>query len=80
MVTKKSTTTDTNVARVVGVSSSIHGPCEVCGEPLGFKDEGIAAKINHYLEHGYRLLHVGSDTSHADNGELWHSTVAILGH
>ncbi len=35
--------------------------------------------INHYLsEHGYTLLHVGTETTTGSNGEPWHSTVAAL--
>ena len=39
----------------------------------------LGDQINHYLKHGYELLHVGSETTRADDGSLWHTTVATLG-
>jgi hypothetical protein len=62
-----------DVKKTVQVSSNIVKACEHCAD-------NVSAQINHYIgHHGYKLLHVGSETSHADNGGLWHSTVAILG-
>jgi hypothetical protein len=48
----------------------------------GVKDAGaIADGINHYIEqHGYRLLHLGEESGPAEDGKIWHYTVAILGH
>lgn len=63
---------------VVTVSTNIGQKCDECDywvDGAEKFDEGV----NHYIqEHGYKLLHVGSQTSHADDG-LWHSTVAVLG-
>jgi hypothetical protein len=43
--------------------------------------DDLSDRINHFIEaHGYRLLHVGTETSHDSNGNPWHSTVAVLGH
>jgi len=39
----------------------------------------LGNRIQHYLDHGYKLLHVGSETSHDDEGKPWHSTVAVVG-
>jgi hypothetical protein len=39
----------------------------------------IGKEIQHYLEHGYKLLHVGQETSYDDDGKPWHSTVAVVG-
>ena len=71
-----------NTKRTTTVSSNIGRGCEHCGEWVGADDSGdIGASINHYIgQHGYRLLHVGSQTSHDAEGKPWHSTVAILGH
>ncbi len=43
-------------------------------------DHKLAESINHYIEmHGYKLLHVGTETIHDDQGEPWHTTVSVLG-
>jgi hypothetical protein len=54
--------------------------CEACGENI-FGDDvrGLSRAINHYIdEHGYELLHVGTETQRANEG-LWHHAVAVLG-
>ena len=58
------------------LSSSVTGACPECGAPL--HDKNIAEQINHLLDHGYALVHVGTETSRADDGSLWHSTVAVI--
>jgi hypothetical protein len=36
--------------------------------------------VNHYLkEHGYKLLHVGQETSSDGEGNLWQKTAAVIG-
>jgi len=64
--------------KTVQVSSDITASCPECVEG---PDHGadVAEKINHFLQHGYNLLHVGQETSTGSNGEPWHNTVAILG-
>ena len=74
-----------DVKRTTTISSNIGRGCEHCDEWIGAPMQGgredITDSINHYITaHGYRLLHVGTQTSHDMNGELWHSTVAVLGH
>ena len=72
-----------NVKRTTQVSSNISGACEHCGESVGYSPRtlGISDSINHYIEaHGYRLLHVGTQTTHGSNEKPWHTTVAVLGH
>lgn len=63
---------------VVTVSTNIGSKCTECDYWVDGSqkfDEGV----NHYVqEHGYKLLHVGSESSHGDNG-IWNSTVAVLG-
>jgi hypothetical protein len=71
------------VKRTTEVSSNIGRGCEHCREPIGslHNSDDITESVNHYIEkHGYRLLHVGTQTSHDTNSKPWHSTVAILGH
>jgi hypothetical protein len=42
-------------------------------------DDNVGNAINHYLEHGYVLLHVGTQTTNDRDGKPRHSTVAIMG-
>jgi hypothetical protein len=74
--------TSAGVKRTVELSSNIGRGCDHCSELVGFSsDDGVAGSINHYIsEHGYRLLHVGSQTIHGSDGKPWHTTVAVLGH
>jgi len=66
-----------NMKRVVQLSSDVHRLCEDCRD---FRtDANVGNAINHYLEHGYVLLHVGTQTTHALDGTSRHSTVAIMG-
>ena len=63
---------------LVHISTNTGTGCEHCGTPVGL--EHFAKSVNHYIEqHGYTLLHVGTETSHDMRGELCHSTVAVLG-
>ena len=66
---------------VVHVSTGVGTYCEHCGEPVGFLDAaGLAHSVNHYIaQHGYALLHVGTETSRDDKGKPWHNTIAVLG-
>lgn len=66
-----------SVQHVVYVSTNIGTGCEHCGTPIGLED--FAGSVNHYIEHGYTLLHVGTETGHDMDGKPWHSTVAVLG-
>jgi hypothetical protein len=67
-----------DVKRTVKLSSDVTPTCDHCDEMLG---EGVTGSINHFIEvHGYRLLNVGTETSRDRDGNLRHSTVAILGH
>jgi hypothetical protein len=66
-----------NMRHVVQLSSDIHGPCEECRDYR--TDANVGNAINHYLEHGYVLLHVGTQTRPNIDGEPRHSTIAIMG-
>ena len=67
-----------DVKRTVKLSSDATHTCDHCSEMLG---EGVTGSINHFIEvHGYRLLNVGTETTRDRDGNLRHSTVAILGH
>jgi hypothetical protein len=48
------------IENTVLLSSNLTAGCrEDCGQSLG---ENIDSQINHYLKHGYHILHVGQET------------------
>ena len=60
---------------VVYLSTNISKGCEHCRDPIPYGEgAGIGEWINHYIGHGYKLLHVGSET----DGEFTY-TVAVMG-
>ena len=66
------------VQHVVYVSTSIGTSCEHCNESVGH--DRFPESVNHYInQHGYKLLHVGTETSYDSDGKPWHSTIAVLG-
>lgn len=66
-----------DVGHVIEITSDTERSCRVCGRSTtdGGLDEPLAATINHYLKHGYQLVHIGQETT-AD-GDL--RTVALVG-
>jgi hypothetical protein len=70
---------ETKFKTIVQVSSNTYNNCRLC--PFQTPHLGdIPVMVNHYLQsHGLELMHVGQETSHADDGSPWHSTVAVLG-
>ncbi len=66
-----------SASETVSVSTDVHASCKACKKILN--SEQIHEKINHYLKHGYRLLHVGSQTTESHDGHPWQTTVAVLG-
>lgn len=61
--------------RYIQLSTGIHKSCEVCRVDIAY--ENIARQINHYLDHGYKVVHVGTETFATEKG-LEHFTVAML--
>ena len=53
-------------------------PCPSCRERLDIEG-GIDGAINHVLQHGWRLLHVGAEFDQDEDGKTISHTVAILG-
>jgi hypothetical protein len=41
--------------------------------------DSVEEQVNHYLGHGLKLLHIGTESSRTPEGEVWQSTVAVLG-
>jgi len=67
-----------DVKEVVEVSSSFWKTCKYCSA-LKLSEDSVEAQVNHYLGHGLKLLHIGTESSRTDEGKIWHSTVAVLG-
>jgi hypothetical protein len=41
---------------------------------------GFDTRINHFIEHGYKILHIGPGTQQAStDGSPWHFTTCIVG-
>jgi hypothetical protein len=66
------------VNHVVYISTDESKGCDHCDFRVGF--ENFAESINHYIDaHGYKLLHVGQESSRDINGNPFHLTVAVVG-
>jgi hypothetical protein len=66
------------VERVFNISTDVSERCEHCEQMAG--GSLFAESIYHYIEdHGYRLLHVGEETTRDTDGTPWNMTVAVLG-
>lgn len=68
------------IKQVVKVSGNIQEfICKVCGGSVADWDSDfVVGATNHYLGHGFKILHVGQETDRVDEG-LWQSTVVVLG-
>ena len=63
---------------VIHISSNISARCEHCD--FSIDSDCFDKSVNHYIDqHGYKLLHVGTETILGPSGEPWHTTVAIVG-
>lgn len=73
---------DRSPTRVVTLSSRVSTTrCMECGQPLPTRqrfDNDLQDHVNHYLEHGWVLLHIGQETRAAE-GATVEMTVAVLG-
>jgi hypothetical protein len=69
------------IKHTVKVSSATGADwCAQCGKSISAFREDVALFINHMIqEHGYTLLHIGSEADHDNEGKTTHHTVAILG-
>ncbi|QQQ03361.1 hypothetical protein [Lysobacter enzymogenes] len=64
---------------IITVSTTVERGCPSCSQRIGGELE-FDESVRHLIQqHGYVLLHVGSQTTHDGNGGPWHSTVAVLG-
>ena len=65
---------------VVHISTNVGKSCEHCDFAIG--GDKFAESVTRYVtNHGYRLLHVGTEETSAyyQDGSPWHSTVAVVG-
>jgi hypothetical protein len=77
MATEKQSSAQKGTVHVVHISTNITTGCEHCTERIG--GERFPESVNHYAEqHGYSLVHVGTETSRDTEGDLQHHTVAVL--
>ena len=67
---------------IVHISTGAKTGCDLCNS-FSIGGENFAASVNHYItDHGYNLLHVGSETNLIDinnTDALIIDTVAVLG-
>jgi hypothetical protein len=69
-----------DIRHVVTLSSNLSNSCRERECTAKLRSHEPDAVANHYVkEHGYRILHVGQETSHDNEGRPWHSTVFVLG-
>ena len=67
-----------DINHVIHISTDVSKGCEHCHFLIGGSLR-FAESINHYIEqHGYKLLHVGSETT-GDCDTPWNTTVAVVG-
>jgi hypothetical protein len=68
------------VGHVVHLSTNQSRQCDHCERRIRDGGENFSENVNHYIiEHGYKLLHVGGETSSDSEAKPWHSTIAVLG-
>jgi hypothetical protein len=72
---------ETSPKQVFQISTNIWKNCPECSNMphSAIGDDEIDERVNHVLQHGYKLLHVGQQTSEDSQGRIWQTTVAILG-
>lgn len=75
---QKPSTGYSGVAQIVHLSSSdLAAVCAHCRDSVS---DSFDIRVNHYIQHGYHVLHIGQETElDRQMGHLWHSTVAVLG-
>jgi len=66
------------VKQVVQIFSSNSKQCPDCNF-VQTPHMDIDHVINHYLTHGYKLLHVGQETTRDIDGKPREMTIAVLG-
>ena len=69
------------ITHVVELSSNrVYGHCKLCQSAIRQGNDLLDMEINHYIEkHGYRLIHVGTQSQVDRLGRLISVTVALMG-
>ncbi len=65
-----------DITKTISFYSDTGGKCKECQSPLSGKN--ISEAINHYLAHGYKLLHIGQESELNDNFQLIARTVTVF--
>jgi hypothetical protein len=69
-----------NVKHVKRLISDVYAGCDHCDYVPGLNTTDLDTQINHYIkEHGYRLLHIGPESSRDYEHNPVTLTVAVLG-
>jgi hypothetical protein len=69
-----------DVQDVVEIRSNVISACRLCKAGFSFTDSDVDERVTHYItQHGYKVLHIGQETTENLEGKLWECTVAILG-
>lgn len=66
-----------NISETITMYSDDGCQCSVDG--INQDGDYFASNLNTFLEKGWKLLHIGQETSHGPNGALWYRTVAVFG-
>lgn len=66
------------IKHVVTISTDESLTCDECKSEL--ERNNVSGALNHYIEqHGYKILHIGQQTSKDNEGHIFHLTVALVG-
>lgn len=69
-----------DIKHIIHVSTINTTYCEFLRDGCEQKFHNFDSAVNHYIEkHGYKLLHLGSETYQKETGDVFNCTVAILG-
>jgi hypothetical protein len=66
------------VRRIAQIHSDVFGGCPGCEEYSGLSDD-LDERVNHLIGHGWKVLHVGQETTDGMGGEPWQRTTVVLG-
>ncbi|MBI4708358.1 MAG: hypothetical protein HY761_10630 [Candidatus Omnitrophica bacterium] len=67
-----------NVRQFVSNSNRASIPCEINNCSFNAADQELDTVINHYIEHGFEILHIGTETEMRD-GKLHFYTIVLFG-
>ncbi len=66
------------INEVLHINTEESTKCEPCDQTFNY--DNFAGAMNHYMKnHGYRILHIGTETNLDGQGRIWNRTAAVLG-